>query len=226
LINRQNIGPWRITKNIPGLQTLLETLGVLSDSGAKAPATLWRPELSLVLQVNADGTLTTVVNNVGPTPAAGLGFLVGINIGNPGGGSEWSFTAATLATQSGLSIGRARLRGISANFTTSAVVANRFVSLVVRGANDTIAPSPSIITQYLTRTAMVASNGGQSVLFTPGAIQDAPEQAGGFPNIIVPILDDIWLPSRVGWSVGTRTAGLQAGDAWTTINGLWEVYST
>lgn len=225
MINRQNIGPWRVTKNIPGLQTLLETLGVISDSGAKAPATQWIPAVQLTLQLNADGTLTTVVNNVGLTPAVGAGFLVGVSIGSPAAGSDWSSTLSSLNTQAGLSMARARIRGVSALFATSAAVASRTVSLVLRGAGDTISPSPTLISEWPSAVAELASNGGRQILWTPSG-PDAAEATGTFPNHIIPFSTEVWLTSRVGWSIGTRTRLIDAGDQWSQINLLLEGYST
>jgi hypothetical protein len=221
----QGKGPWKVTKTIPGLQALKETLGIVTDQGDKDPPTLWLPAVGLVLQMNADGSITTVVNNAAPTPAVGAGFLLGVVIGNPGGGTDWSFPLSTVVTQSGVAMARAKLRGVSAQFATSATVANRGISLVVRGAGDTIAPSPSLISQYIGATAEVASNGGRLILFTPGAVAEGVDTAA-IPNHVIPISSDIWLTSRVGWSIGTRTINLQAGDTWSTINVLLEAWSS
>jgi hypothetical protein len=217
--------PFTISKTIPGLQALLETLGVVSADGKKADQHVYIPAVSLAVLINADGTITTVVNNAAPAPAVGAGFLVGVGIGNPGAGTDYSFTLATMNAQSSLSMARARIRAVSVDFATTAGVFNRQVSLIQRLVGDSINAGPATLAQWPMATAEVASNGGRHLMWVEGLTAEFVDTAA-IPNHMAPFSGDLWLTNRVAWQIGTRTINLQAGDTFSNFNLLVEGYSS
>lgn len=114
-------------------------------------------------------------------------------LGNPAAGADWSNAPGA---------GKACL-SIVATLTTSATVANRVPQLVIKSGANIIAASPPAPAQAA--GAAVQYEWSQ-VAFLSGA-------TGALVMMPMPLI-----PLGAGWTIGTSTAALQAGDQWSAIN--------
>lgn len=220
------VGPYKIQAGIPGLSALLEKLGVVGADGEKNPLTVFDPVIRLTLAIDpVTGTILTTPSQLpanapastpGPTPT-GRGFIFGWNIGQPAAGSDFSTTIP--AARTALGVLRWRILMMAANFTTDANAGNRFCNMVVRWQGDGIAVSQ--VAEYISTKAIAASNGGTTVLWTPGGADQVEQAGGGFAWVTVPLPQEgIWLTGRAGtgMQILSRTLGIKAGDQWSSIN--------
>lgn len=131
--------------------------------------------------------------------AEGPGFLQIYTVPNPLAGADWTF----LTTDAG----RTRVAGLTAKFTASAAVANRFPQFTLRsaaiGQNEYVIQEPTAITANQTVTYSLA----------PGATN---VRGGGSP-----FFETLPIPSpyiaRGQVNISTTTQGIQAADTWTVI---------
>jgi hypothetical protein len=98
---------------------------------------------------------------------------------------------------------------LSATFTASAAVANRTISFQVKAQDG------SVVYQYALNTALTA---GQILVLEFS--EDVVTIPTGYSttNSVVSPLPSTWFPP--GWSFGTNTLSIQAGDQWSGL-GLW-----
>lgn len=129
------------------------------------------------------------------TPTNSAGLPAGLAQAAPAVGSDWTYTPATLLRQ--------RVQSIAAALTTSAVVANRQVTIqVLNGANIIYqAPAPSVQAASLTVTYS----------FVPGLSSIA--VLGGL--VVLPLPPGLIINSTM--SVRTVTGAIDVGDQWSTI---------
>lgn len=129
-------------------------------------------------------------------PSYAVGWQEPVYVTQPAAGADWSVAGD----------GRFFTRLVAArwNFTASATVATRFTEFQLKDTNGVI------ISEVPAGQGMVASTSVQPSLFVGCPVQGSAAQfqtPGFIPDILIP----------PGWSWGTVTSGLQAGDQFSSI---------
>ena len=100
---------------------------------------------------------------------------------------------------------------LTAKFTASAAAANRIPAFFVKDQ------AGSIVFQYGLGTITAAQTA--TFTFMQGVVTPATFATAG--NFLEP-MPATWIPS--GWSFGTVTAAIDAGDTWTNVNAWIQAY--
>lgn len=126
-------------------------------------------------------------------------------VSDPPAGGDWAFTAPGIAT--------VRIVALRARLVTSAVVATRIPILEMDDGTDVVAASPPGSSTAASLTVDHSAVAGGDSLAVLGSLATWAMPHDGFTL----------LP---GWRVRVSTVALDAGDQWSQVRLLGEVYQT